>query len=122
MHDKTNGCQMAVPSDWTVDLQAWWAAKAPNEQGDASVISDAGRTVKPLDKKAQKSLMVDELFENTPQRVFFSNPRTVSDHPVWTYHVWVPAKGGMCVASIKVGEGVSKDTVKMMAATVKIAQ
>jgi hypothetical protein len=122
MHDKSNGCQMAVPADWKVDGQAGWMAYAPKDQGNVSLISHPGKTVKPLSEMAQKALAVDKMLDNSPQLVFFSNLPTRSEHPITQYHVTAPGKGGTCVALIDVRGGVTADEVRKIAGTVKAAQ
>jgi hypothetical protein len=121
LHDKTNSCMVSVPADWTVSAGSPWMANAPKDDGDIQIVSSAGRTVKPFNEMAQKALMVDKMFDNTPQRVFFSNPATKSDKPLTPYHVTVPGKGGTCTALISARPGLSEETVKKIAATLSAA-
>jgi hypothetical protein len=113
---------MAVPADWQIDPPGSWMAHAPNDQGQISLISQAGKTVKPMNEMAQKALTVDKMIDNSPQRVFFSNPPTKSEHPITPYHVMTPGKGGTCGALISVRAGVTEEVVKKIAATVGAAQ
>jgi hypothetical protein len=92
-------------------------ANAPADQGDLSVSSRAGRTLKPFDDMTQKALMVDKMIENSSKMVFYSNKPTASDNPITPYRAVVPGKGGTCSAIISVRKGISEEEVKKIAAT-----
>ncbi len=120
--EKTSACQISIPGDWTVSKDLPGNASAPGNGGDVQVLSQAGKTVKPMSDMAQKALSVDKMIQNTPQVVFFSNPPTKSDNPITPYHATVPGKGGTCVALISARKTVSEDTVKKMVSTLSAAQ
>ena len=117
LHDKTNTCQMAVPADWKVAPETTWIGQAPNNQGDAEITFQPGKTLKPLSEMAQKALNVAKMFENTPQRIFWSSQQTNGDHPITPYAVRIAAKGGICAGLISTRSGVSEDVVKKIAST-----
>ena len=122
LHDKTSACQVAVPADWSVDAGLPSQARAPKDQGDISVGSQVGRTVKPLSEVTQKALMVDKVIENTPQRVFWTDAPTKSAQPITQYHLSVPGKSGICTALISVRPGVNQETVAHIGATLSVVR
>jgi hypothetical protein len=117
LHDKTNACQVAVPADWNVPAQSGWMAMAPKDQGDVQLVSQPGRTVKPMNEMAQKALMIDKMIDNTPARVFFASQPTKSAQPLTPYTAHVPGNGGICAAMIAVRPGIAEDMVKKIVAT-----
>jgi pyrroline-5-carboxylate reductase len=121
VHDKTNACQVSVPPTWKMGAIPSMA-DAPADQGDLSVSSHAGKTVKPFSDMTQKALMVDKMIKNTPQMVFYSNKPTASDNPITPYSVTVPGKGGTCSALISVRKGVSEEEVKKIADTLSASK
>ncbi len=106
--DKTNACQISIPPDWKPSA-APGSADAPNNQGDLSVASQPGKTVKPYNEMTQKVLMVAKMIHNTAQSVFYASEPTKSDNPITPYHAIVPASGGICSVILSVRKGVSEE-------------
>jgi hypothetical protein len=117
IHGKSGACQIAIPADWSVNPQTGWIASAPADKGDIQLISQPGRTVKPLSDMAQKALLVDKMISNTPQSVFYSNAPTKSANPLTPYRAVAPGKDGTCVAMFTARAGLSEEAVKKMVAT-----
>ena len=117
LHDKTHTCQMAVPADWKVLTEAGWMGQAPNNQADAEITFQSGKTLKPLSDMAQKALNVAKMFDNTPQRIFWSSQPTKTSDPITPYAVRIAAKGGICAGLISTRSAVSEDVVKKIAST-----
>jgi hypothetical protein len=122
--DEAGACQMAVPPNWTVNAQLPRMATGP-EMAAASILTQAGKTVRPLTDAVQNVLGVDKMLENTPQRVFWSiKPASfpAGTPPVVAYHITVQGKNGTCVGQITLKQGASETLVKQIAYTVAPAK
>jgi hypothetical protein len=122
--DKTGACQVSVPNDWQVSQKLPGMALAP-DQSDAMILYQPSQTVKQMNDDVQRVLGVDKLFENTPQRVFWSaKPASYPKGapPVIGYHVTVPGKGGTCVGQINARQDYPEDQVRKIAVTVSPAK
>lgn len=121
--DKSGACQMAVPPDWEVNKTLPSMATAP-DKSDAMVISQTGRTLKPISAVGQQAIGAEKMIENTAQRTFWAGkPVSLSGLPaVVGYHVTVPGKDGTCGAQITIPKGGSEELVKKIAATLAPAK
>jgi hypothetical protein len=117
--DTSAACQMSVPPDWNVNAQVPSMATGP-ELAAATIVSQPGKTVRPMNETVQNVVGVDKMLENTAQRVFWAGkPISVpaGAPPVVAYHVTVPGKNGTCVGQITIKQGGSEALVKQIAAT-----
>jgi hypothetical protein len=123
LHDKTGVCQMTLPGDWAVSKSSGWIGEAPGNAASVQVVSQPGKTVRPLSTGEQKALMVGKLISNTPQSVFYANEPAKNGNPLTSYRAVAPGKGGTCVALISVrGKAVTVDILKTMVDTLAAAQ
>ncbi len=82
------------------------------------LLSQPGRTLKPLSDGAQKALMIGKMFDNTANRVFYSMDPAKKDGTVLAeWHVTVPGNGGTCYAQIMLLKGASEDLARKIADT-----
>lgn len=118
--DVQGACQVAVPRDFKANYPTLPSlVKSADGKIDVQVVNQPGKTVTPLDSAAQKVLGVDKVFDNTPQRVFYSNkPANFAGTEVTSWHVRVPGSNSVCFATITMRAGASEDTAKKIAATI----
>ena len=121
IHDKTGACQLTVPADWTISAQIPWTAQAPSDQGDVQLVSQPGKTVKPMSDMAQKAMMVAKMIQNTPQSVAYASQPTKGANPITPYHAVAPGKDGTCVALLSARAGLTDEAVKKIVATLSAA-
>jgi len=88
LKEKGGACQAAIPPDWAPGSEPGMAHVKNMLEGMVVVSSDVDR-LQPMPEAVQKSL-VDQMIENTNQRVFYLNKTGDSKQ----YHVSVPGKGG----------------------------
>jgi hypothetical protein len=122
LHDKSGACQLAIPAAWSVDKTNTWIGSAPANAGSVQLVSQPGKTVRPLTAGDQKALMVGKLISNTSQSVFYANEPPKNANPLTSYRAVAPGKGGTCVALFSVRSTISVDTLKEMVATLAPAQ
>jgi hypothetical protein len=122
LHEKTGVCQLALAGDWSVSKSANWIGEAPGNAGTVQILSQPGRTVRPLNAAEQKALLVGKLISNTPQSVFYANELPKNGNPLISYRAVAPGKGGTCVALFGVRGSVTLETLKAMVATLVAAQ
>jgi len=122
IHDKTGACQLTIPAGWSSSPSSSWVATAPGNVGTVQVISQPGKSVRPLTAGDQKALLVGKLISNTPQSVFYLNEPPKTGNPLRSYRAVAPGKAGTCVALISVRAAVKEDTLKEMVATLSAAQ
>ena len=122
LHDKTGACQLMIPGDWSVSKTGSWIGEAPRGMGSVQVVSQPGKTVRPLTTGDQKALLVGKLINNTSESVFYANEPPKNGHPLTSYRAVAPGKGGACVALFSVRTLVTLDTLKEMVATLGAAQ
>jgi hypothetical protein len=122
LHDKTGVCQLTLPGDWSASKSASWIGEAPGNAGNVQVVSQPGKTVRPLSAADQKALLVGKVVSNTPQSVFYANELPKNGNPLISYRAVAPGKGGTCVALFGVRSSVTVETLKTMVATLIAAQ
>jgi hypothetical protein len=122
LHDKTNACQLTLAGDWSVSKSGAWIGEGPGNAGSVQVLSQPGRTVRPLSTADQKALLVGKVISNTPQSVFYANELPKNGNPLISYRAVAPGKGGVCVALFGVRSSVTIETLKAMVATLVAAQ
>jgi hypothetical protein len=110
--DAKGVCQAAIPPDWTpATLPGMAKTKETGTvlvpSGTVVVTSDVDR-LQPMPKEVQK-LLVDQMIENTDQRVFYSNKSSASTE----YNASVPGKGGKgrCHAAVSFQPSKVKDEI-----------
>jgi hypothetical protein len=118
--DKTGSCQMSVPRDWKPQPQLPGHVVAP-EHTETVLISGFKRPHRAMSESTQKAVIVDKLFENSPERWFYAAkpiPGTYGKPTLVVYHVDVARDDGECIAQILVNQNHSEDEVKRIAASV----
>lgn len=120
LHDKASSCQITLPAGWTALSDTPWIGHAPGNAGNVEVVSQAGKTVKPLNEAAQKALLIDKVFSNTTQSIFYSNEAPKTADPLISYRAVAPGKGGICVALIAARTSIKEDVLKKMVATLSV--
>ena len=111
---------MSVPPDWNINAHVPSMATGP-DLADAIILSQPGKTVRPMNDVVKNVVGVDKMLENTAQRVFWAaKPASFppGSPPVVAYHVAVPGKEGTCAGQITIKQGGPEPLVKQIAATV----
>ena len=117
--DAKNVCQAGVPGDFKPQPGLTSLAQGPGNMISVQLVSQAGRTLKPLSDGAQKALMISKMFENTANRVFYSMDPAKKDGTVLAeWRVTVAGNGGTCFADIMLLKGASEDVARKIADTV----
>ena len=120
--DSKGLCQIAVPPDW----------EALSENSGAAVFRDAstaiavvtgqpGQAFKPLPESLLRlwRLRKDQLFENTPRRIFYQDRISKHSEEQNGYSVSVPSKSGTCSCHVGALLSVSKETVKTISMSLR---
>jgi hypothetical protein len=116
--DASTACQAGVPADFKPQPGLTSLAQGPGNMIAIHLISQAGKTLKPLDAPSQKALMIGKMFDNTANRVFYSMEPAKKDGTVLAeWRVTVPGKGGVCFAQITLLKGASEDLARKIADT-----
>jgi hypothetical protein len=108
--DDKGQCQMAVPPDWTVSKGMAFHKNTPPDQAEVAFDTE---TVVPMVERMQKMWHVDQMFENTSNRVFYS----VGGGRSKDFRVRVPRAGGACNATVTFGPPTTEETVKKIILT-----
>jgi hypothetical protein len=119
MKDKTGACQLSVPGNWSM-LSTSGHAGSP-EHMDTTVIS-GNRPFRKFQFSAGELqvLNVDKVFENSPQRVFYST-KPQGTPVTMSYHVEAPGRSNDCIAQISSTPSFSLDIVKKIAESLSAA-
>ena len=119
---KTEGgvCQMSVPPDWNVNAHVPSMATGP-DLADAMILSQPGKTVRPMNGVVKNVVGVDKMLENTAQRVFWAAkparfPQALPRSLPITWRC--RAKRGRCAGQITIKQGEPEPLVRQIAATV----
>jgi hypothetical protein len=113
--DPTGSCQISFPPGWKLNMPPDGQATPP-EGTKALVVVGSTSKLQPLTADWQKLLLVDHLFDNTSERVFYSGKP--SNGKV-TYILDLQGKNKRCKAQIEVNVNHSVDEVKAIMATVR---
>jgi hypothetical protein len=108
--DGKGACQAAIPPGWAPGSQPGTAYAKDMMEGSLVVSSDVDR-LQPMPDFLQQSL-VGQMFENTDQRVFYSEkPSSFSKNRL--YHASVPGKNGKgrCHATVSFLPSKVKDDI-----------
>jgi hypothetical protein len=119
IHDKTGACELTLPADWTVDKSTTWIGSAPKSAGNVQLVSQPGKTVRPLTTGDQKALLVGKMISNTKESVFYMNEAPKNANPLKSYRAVAPGKGGTCVALFSIRSAITEETLKTMVASLK---
>jgi len=109
--DKTGGCQISVPPNWT-PLSELGLVNSP--QGTTSMVISGHRQYRPFSAETLKVMNIDKVFENSPARSFWIY-KPVGNTPHANYHVETPGKTNSCVAEISLPSNTGEDDAKKIA-------
>jgi hypothetical protein len=117
--DSKGACQAGVPPDFKPDKGLPSLATGPGRLIEIQIVSRVGGTVKPLSDLAKKALLVDKMFENTPNKVFYSNApqKSLEGKMLTGWHITVAGNGGTCAGIITLQGGAPEDVAKKIADT-----
>ena len=113
--DMTGSCQISFPPSWKLNMPLDGQATPPDGK-EALVVLGGTSRLQPLTPELQKMLLVDHLFENTSERVFYS---AKPSNGTVTYILDVQGKTKRCKAQIEVKASHPVDEVKAIMATVR---
>jgi len=107
--DEKGLCQIAVPPNWTVKSNIAFHENTPPDQ--ASVDSNP-LGIAPMPDRVQKTMHVDQMFENTDKRVLYSSSGYGGRK---NFNASVPRSGGSCAVTVTFKPPISEDIAKTIA-------
>lgn len=117
IRDKTNACQISVPSTWTA-LSTPGLVNSP--VSTTTMLIAGHRPYRPFDEDTLKMLNIGKLYENSAARLFYVTKPNEQGHI--TYHIEAPGSGNACIAEMTLTARYSEDEAKKIAMTVTAAK
>jgi len=121
--DKTQNCQISVPSDWVVSSFSPSAAESPdNKSGVRMAVTNLGHTLREFKANAEQVQAPIKIFEDSKRRLWFSYKELGAPEGDRTtyYFVGIPVHGNVCAAQVSFEnrrlEPVAKQVAESLAA------
>jgi hypothetical protein len=123
--DKTNNCQISVPSDWKVSAFSPSIAVSPDNKLEVQMdVTNLGKTLREFKVTAERIYPPIKIFEDSKSRLWFSykNSADPEGSRMTYYLVGIPAKENVCAAQISFESGKLAPVAKQIAGSLVAAK